>query len=221
LALDGKESILPPDIHNPPVELGDEVFVAGMFIPRVGELKNIPIIRQGTVAAMPEEPLATQYGEHDAYLVEVRSIDGLSGSPLFVPEHPMIFTGKYFERNPNFRYHLIGMVLGHSEVQNPTGALNIEQTGAKRRSKRKQVYVGVNVGIAIAIPITHILEAINQPILRKNRERAMKDRKQKFVADSAPPQVQELPTKPDIPPTDAERFTSLVTAAARKKPQDD
>ncbi len=39
------------------ISLGDEVFTAGLFILRSGERKNIPIIRVGNIAAMPEEPI--------------------------------------------------------------------------------------------------------------------------------------------------------------------
>lgn len=57
------------------IGLGDEVYITGMFLSHFGEKKNLPIVRIGTIAAMPEEPLQTSYGTHDAFLIEVRSID--------------------------------------------------------------------------------------------------------------------------------------------------
>ena len=39
------------------IGLGEEVFVVGLFHEHVGKKRNIPIIRVGNIAAMPEEPV--------------------------------------------------------------------------------------------------------------------------------------------------------------------
>jgi hypothetical protein len=79
---------LPPERMNrilSPYGLGDEIFMVRLFKSHHGRERNIPIVRLGTIAAMPEEPIHTKYcGFMDAYLVEVRSIAGLSGSPVFL-----------------------------------------------------------------------------------------------------------------------------------------
>lgn len=79
---------LPPERRNilrPSYGLGDEIFMIGLFKSHHGRERNIPIVRLGTIAAMPEEPIFTEYcGFMDAYLVEMRSIAGLSGSPVFL-----------------------------------------------------------------------------------------------------------------------------------------
>jgi hypothetical protein len=50
-----------------------------------GRQRNIPIVRIGNVASMPHEPVATKNrGAIEAYLVEARSVGGLSGSPVLV-----------------------------------------------------------------------------------------------------------------------------------------
>jgi hypothetical protein len=70
-----------------PIGLGDETFTIGLFRSHYGAQRNIPIVRIGNIAAMPEEPIETPghgSGFVDAYLVEMRSIAGLSGSPVFV-----------------------------------------------------------------------------------------------------------------------------------------
>ena len=36
---------------------GNEVFIAGAYVSRVGTMKNIPIIRVGTIACMAVEPI--------------------------------------------------------------------------------------------------------------------------------------------------------------------
>ena len=65
------------------VGLGDEVCAIGLYTSHHGLTKNIPVVRIGNLAAMPEEPLRTPKGYAAAYLVELRTIAGLSGSPVF------------------------------------------------------------------------------------------------------------------------------------------
>src|SRR5262245_13257309 len=72
------------------IGLGDEVFLAGLFN-RLKANRNEPIIRTGTLAAMPRDriPGVTISGkqvEAEAYLIEARSMGGISGSPVFVVE---------------------------------------------------------------------------------------------------------------------------------------
>ena len=65
--------------------LGEEVFILGLFRSHYGRERNIPIVKIGNISAMPEEPIHTDYcGFIYAYLIEARSIAGLSGSPVFV-----------------------------------------------------------------------------------------------------------------------------------------
>jgi hypothetical protein len=67
------------------IEHGDEVSIAGLFSSHAGNLRNIPIVRTGHVAALPDEPVCNRDGHlmEGVYLVECRSIGGLSGSPVF------------------------------------------------------------------------------------------------------------------------------------------
>lgn len=65
---------------------GDELFAVGLFSLRVGTQRNIPIVRSGILAAMPydSEPFTKDGCPYHAYLAEMRSIGGLSGSPVFI-----------------------------------------------------------------------------------------------------------------------------------------
>jgi hypothetical protein len=66
---------------------GDEVFITGLFTKAVGASQNMPIVRMGNVSLMPHEKIPHgDLGLIDAYLIEARSIGGLSGSPVFVSE---------------------------------------------------------------------------------------------------------------------------------------
>ena len=69
--------------------LGDEVATIGLYTSHYGHTKNIPVVRVGHIAMLPDEPVMSTRGYLQAYLVEVRSILGLSGSPVCITIPPM------------------------------------------------------------------------------------------------------------------------------------
>ena len=71
-------------IRTQEIGIGDEAFIVGLFAHHYGQQRNIPIIRMGNIAAMPEEKIQTASEKMEAFLIESRSIGGLSGSPVFV-----------------------------------------------------------------------------------------------------------------------------------------
>jgi hypothetical protein len=114
-----------------------------MFVGRIGEQRNIPVLRIGTIAAMRDEPLRTQYGYHEAFLVEARSIDGLSGSPVCVhlPVGRLLPRNMAFMPDPNHRelgFYLAGMVLGANRVYGPTYLIDIASTTSTRPKSRQR-----------------------------------------------------------------------------------
>ena len=66
------------------IGIGDETIISGLFTAVPGTTRNIPIVRHGNIAMMPGEQIQTDLGFADVFLVEARSIGGLSGSPVFV-----------------------------------------------------------------------------------------------------------------------------------------
>ena len=108
---------------------GDAVFTFGLFSRLEGRSRNVPIVRTGNVAMMPTEMLPRAQigdwvGEIEAYLVEARSIGGLSGSPVFVREtlwSPLVpvVSRKETTRSrlwAHGRFHFMGLMHGHWEV---------------------------------------------------------------------------------------------------------
>lgn len=64
---------------------GDDVFMVGRFVSHEGKQRNLPLIRFGNISMMPYEKLADSYGrKQKVFLVEMRSLVGFSGSPVFV-----------------------------------------------------------------------------------------------------------------------------------------
>jgi hypothetical protein len=143
-------------IRQQDIGIGDEVFLAGLFFEHPGEVRNIPIIRTGAIAAMPEEKVRTKRGEMHAYLIESRSIGGLSGSPVFAyvgrtrstPTAALSVHG-----GPPF--YLLGIVSSHWDwklSESPT-----QQEYAEEK---------LNMGIAVVVPVERILEVLEKPMIR-------------------------------------------------------
>ena len=137
------------------VGLGDEVFIAGLFRHHYGSKRNIPIVRVGNLAAMSEEQVETSLGPIDAYLIEARSVGGLSGSPVFLNLGlSRVVGGRMMMRAKNPLVCLLGLVHGHYDVpaalmdQAPVDAANFNETER------------VNTGIAIVVPMHKIAEVV-------------------------------------------------------------
>lgn len=134
---------------------GDEVFIVGLFRHHHGSKKNIPIIRVGNIAALSEEHISTQaFGEIDAYLIEARSIGGLSGSPVFLNlGTTRIIKGqlKFASQEPIF--YLFGLIHGHFDVKSKA----VDEADDKNDLLTPD---RVNTGIAIVVPFHNIDEVI-------------------------------------------------------------
>jgi hypothetical protein len=72
------------------IGIGDDVVTVGLFSMRGGDERNLPILRSGIISTMPDEPIKdTQNGlDFEAYIIELRSLGGLSGAPVFVSLDP-------------------------------------------------------------------------------------------------------------------------------------
>ncbi|MDP9317387.1 MAG: hypothetical protein M3R24_42100 [Chloroflexota bacterium] len=197
-------------IQEQGIGAGDEVFVTGLFANHYGRQRNVPIVRVGNIAAMPEEPIDTKYGHIEAYLVEARSIGGLSGSPVFVN----LGVARYIDGGVKFSnstavYFLLGLMHGHYGTRLPDFDSNNPDVSDVER---------VNVGIAIVVPITKILEVINQPMMREEERQTEEELRRKY-----------LPTPDALPSSEQEQagitrdqfFEALGKAARPIQPQRD
>jgi hypothetical protein len=156
-------------IREQGIGVGEEVFFPGLFAHHYGKDRNVPIIRVGNIAAMPEEKVETPFGIIDAYLVEARSIGGLSGSPVFAHLGPITVLGGEL-RVAGTRsgvFYLLGLMQGHFapfsvDLDNIDAEVDVDDAqGIKDR---------INMGIAIVVPVDRILEVINQPGFREKED---------------------------------------------------
>ena len=146
------------------IGIGDELAVIGLFTRQVGKQRNLPIARTGIIASMPEEPLMDDSGlPYDAYLAEVRSIGGLSGSPVFVILEP----GRAHEGKIDLsrKFFLLGLIRGHWDYRNRGAPLDFVGDELK----------AVNMGMAIVTPIQEVLATINSEEWKMERRRIDKE----------------------------------------------
>lgn len=179
--------------HRWRIDIGTDVFITGLFLRHFGRERNIPIIRTGTIAALPEEPIEIgQEGEErrvKAYLIETHSIGGLSGSPVFA--NPMNIETQD-ERSELRTMHIwIGLVSAHWQFDQ-------DKTEAQQ----------LNSGIAIVSPRESVLEVLRlHPRLiemrRQEKTRRMaKDAPTLDDAQRAKRKTRDVP----IPPVARKKF---------------
>jgi hypothetical protein len=143
------------------IGIGDELTVLGLFTQRFGNQRNLPIARTGIIAAMPNEPLEDPAtgGPYDAYLAEVRSIGGLSGSPVFVILEP----GRTHKGTISLARtgYLLGLIRGHWDYKKQLLPLDFSEDEIEQ----------INMGIAVVTPIKEALKIIEGEHFMKDRRR--------------------------------------------------
>jgi hypothetical protein len=150
-------------ISSMEVGIGDELIIMGLFPKRTGIKRNIPIVRSGIIAAMPEEPIEDELsGEtYEAYLAEVRSIGGLSGSPVFLRKE---IVGSYTKNLgmplTTTKIVLLGLIRGHWGLRESKSLIDFAP-------EERDLF---NSGIAIVTPIKDALTIINgEKLVRERR----------------------------------------------------
>ncbi len=166
--------LTPESIKEYNIGIGDEVFVVGLFTKVKGQVRNIPIVRMGNLAMLPGEPVPTKLGKMDAYLIEARSIGGISGSPVFVRQTVFVSntvhkwgTAEFVDVYAGGPFSVLGLIHGHWEIDpEDLNDPNIPWLGESEKG-------GVNLGIAIVIPAFKVLEAFMHPDLVKIRKKSI------------------------------------------------
>jgi hypothetical protein len=154
----GRQMFATPEViaeHG--IGLGDELNMVGLFTRRAGEARNEPILRTGVISAAASEPLINP--ENDApmlgcYLAELRSIAGLSGSPVFVflPFYRPNWGGRNTVES-TATFYLLGLIHGHWSLDKKAFIDTDFGDGDEP----------LNTGIAVISPITDALALMESP----------------------------------------------------------
>jgi hypothetical protein len=206
-------------IEERKIGIGDELVVIGLFARHVGTARNLPIVRVGSIASMPHEPFEDPESgaEFHAYLAEVRSIGGLSGSPVFVALNP---SGRWLppptdapedEHLPHPAldgqwFYLLGLVRGHWNTK------ETEDDYAESEFGR------LNTGIALVTPMTELLPLLEEEAFVEHG----KQMDEEFARQRGEGMVEDIAPADDG--GDFERFDSLVgdlVNTPKLKPEDE
>jgi hypothetical protein len=159
------------------IGVGDDVYMTGLFNRVRGRSRNLPIVRMGNISLIPDAgelvPGVKMQGrgvDADVYLIEARSLGGLSGSPAFVRttvEMDVAVWRDGLERKASClapgETFLLGLVHGHWEVHKE------DINESHPRFLKKTDKDAVNMGIAIVVPAKKIREVLYHPELVEMR----------------------------------------------------
>jgi hypothetical protein len=171
LGIDMSEGILTKDyIEAHDIGCGCEVFTAGLLVNHFGRERNIPVIRTGYIAAMPEESvnLGSRFGTQEVYLIESRSIGGLSGSPVFLNTPPVSFVNNKIRfADKIYSDYLIGINIGLFETD-----ARADITAPDTEVRRAAFLETISAGISVVVPIQRVIEIMESEPLKTQRDEA-------------------------------------------------
>jgi hypothetical protein len=145
------------------VSEGDSVFFAGFFAQFPGQQKIEPVLREGLLAMMPDEPIPTTLNRPGKiYLADMHSFHGNSGSPVFVNlagyRNGMVITGVHIL--------LLGILSGYMYE---SADLKLETATTYLAS------VGANSGITTIVPAEELRKLLNSSPLSQMRDSIVKN----------------------------------------------
>jgi hypothetical protein len=196
------------------IGLGDDVFMLGRLIGNEGKGRNMPVLRFGNISRMPseDEPIVIKGRKQEAYLVEMRSISGHSGSPVFfyVPYHN-IPDGDMKER----RGWAIGpLLLGIDCAHLTEPSLVLTEEG---HDHPQLLHVKSNSGMAAVIPAWRLMKLLDKGKLRmarnKKDERELAKRKLRDTGGGFEPDMKRPQERGEIT---TEGFEEALRRASRK-----
>lgn len=121
-ALDWDACYLDPEFGDEiRLGVGDDVLMLGRLSSNDGIYRNQPVARFGNISAMPEGTVRDGRGlDVTAFLVEMRSLSGFSGSPAFGMINPGSFRGIGVPTDLGTGHHfLLGIDTGHIRLRAP------------------------------------------------------------------------------------------------------
>jgi hypothetical protein len=210
------------------VRPGDELSLVGLFRLHAGSQRNLPLVHSGNVALLPDPSelvpirnrVTGEVVESEVYLIEAQTLDGLSGSPVFMHLMvPLVQLAKF--EGERLRGYAGTMLLGVY-----TGSWDGEPGVILAADRNLHGGKRVPIGMGTAVPAKRIMELIrDNPDFKLSRRLRIKilDAANAASTDSslAPiPQpegaTQAEPAKGEPNPNHKEAFTSLLNAASKK-----
>ena len=149
------------------VGIGDEVFMVGRLVNHTGKQQNSPSLRWGHISMMPFEPVyhaSNRRNEQESFLVEIHSLSGYSGAPVFV--RPFSTEKLFATLPPTENPRTAEEEFKQYFKQLPVGPwlLGVEWGYINNHDQREN-----NTGISGVVPAWHIAELLNCEKLKAQR----------------------------------------------------
>jgi hypothetical protein len=142
---------------------GDEVFMIGRFANHDGKIVNTPSVRFGNLSMMVDQIDHPYLGTQESFAVEMRSMGGYSGSPVFVyPSAWNMNTGATSVGGQ--RLFLLGVDWGHITHHSEVKEKLVTGETQSVAPLRKVLYVAANTGMNGVVPAWRLAELVkNNP----------------------------------------------------------
>lgn len=150
---------------------GDEIYMIGRYVGHDNREVNRPVVRFGTIALMPETRVKDEWGlVQESILVEMRSLPGFSGSPVFVYIPPLSIRPRYYDKAKKtleldarpFGPWLLGIDYSHLPIQS-----RIVDNGGKEHPEGW--YAQTNSGMAAVVPVKKLEQLLDSDAAKKQR----------------------------------------------------
>jgi hypothetical protein len=147
---------------------GDKVMTCGYFVHYAGAHQFQPIVREGSLAMIPDDSMPVPIGgTAKIYLADLHIIPGNSGSPLFLAPS-FTLGGIVSDSHGGSPYGLLGIVSGYMWEDDKLtlhAASDYEGT------------IHANSGIAMVVPVEQLKALLDSPELQRERDAAVADYK--------------------------------------------
>lgn len=200
---------------------GDDVFMVGRFIHHEGKDRNIPSIRSGIISVMPVEGIEFYEGgfKQEAFLIEMRSLSGYSGSPVFFILPSTVNLGEPIRQmKPAFAAvsrgpYLLGIDCGNFKYYDKV--YEVEWRGGRKHYSETNMEAKSHAGQAIVIPTWRLIELLDSEefvMARKRADEQITEARQRSVVelDAKRPEESAGLTQ--------ETFEEALRRASRKTP---
>ncbi len=184
---------LMPEYADTRIEIGDEVFIAGLFRQSAGRARNVPVARFGRIARLPGEPLVmSRWGgqrfESDGFLVDLHSFGGFSGSPIIWRRQvltPILRGGKPIGARLEYIGGLAGLLSAHFDLpvsgrvrrSRELAEIAAAEAGAEDPDAvEMEMQTTVNSGLAVVTSAAHIRSLIEREDVAEDRAHRCADR---------------------------------------------
>ena len=138
------------------VSEGDALYFIGLMTQYYGERKNYPVVRRGTLALMTDEQIETPTGLQNAFIAELASWPGNSGSPVFLNLSGLRQGGLALGTNLKFLGILSGSFI------NRFRGTTVEATVVEGND--------FNTGISFIVPAARVKSVLDSGAAKANRD---------------------------------------------------